>query len=328
MTGRTRGALRMTVRIVAFAAVFVAVGVFVLHLVDEGRAVADRLRAIRPGPMGLALVVWLGSFAAQGLRLASLVPEARVPAVRWGIWVAGAQVLNLAIPGPSGELATAGVMRREAGVGLADATLRALASRVLGLGTIATSAVAAAAWLSRTEGTSTLTLGPAAAVAGAAALAAVSPIVLPRPIATVLRRFPRTPARVLSLLDGFAAIPLGAWLRATGWSVVAVVAQSGGAWLAFRGAGVLVHPVAAVFLQGIASVAALAAIALPAGAGAVDGAMIAAFPGATGASMGDAVVADLAVRLVQLTALLAAVPAALRMVGAATAAGPEPGQDG
>ena len=71
--------------------------------------------------------------------------------------------------------------------------------------------------------------------------------------------------------------------------------------------------------QGLGTVAALAGMAVPAGAGAIDGAIVAAFPGITGGTLADAVTADLAVRAVQFTAFLFAVPSAIRVVAAATA---------
>jgi uncharacterized membrane protein YbhN (UPF0104 family) len=91
---------------------------------------------MRPGLLALGLLAAAASIVAMGMRWRALVPRARERGLTLPVMtalVAVAQLLGSALPGPVGELAAAGLLKRRGGVPVEEALASAVHARALGL---------------------------------------------------------------------------------------------------------------------------------------------------------------------------------------------------
>lgn len=103
-----------------------------LDLVEMGRGVAERLRALAPGLLGLSFLVYLGSYFGRAMRLAVLMPGLH-GMVHLASIAGRHNFLNLVLPFRTGELSLPWMLHRECGRSLAEGGAALLVCRVLDL---------------------------------------------------------------------------------------------------------------------------------------------------------------------------------------------------
>lgn len=287
------------------------------------------------GWVALAAVGWTAALPFQALRWRALLPAPRPPAGGTSWLVTGANLLNIALPGPTGEVAAAWVLHRRWGVPLATAVYTSLLARVLALVTLGLLALAGwPAVMSGEAAAGWLQVGALAVGAGGAALGVllVAPALVARAVEVVAGALPERPRAALRSrarwwsenARSLAPTTAGPWLAAAGWSAVASLVQGGATLAAFHGAGVSPAVIPLLYTHLLASLASVAALVLPGGIGALESVYVAVLPEIGGVPVLAAALGVLAVRQAQLGSMLLSLPALLWLAREASRDRPAP----
>lgn len=284
-----------------------------------------------PGPIAAAVGLWLLAGVLGGRRLRLLLPPAlaaQAPAAwRLGIATLGVHALNLALPGPAGDLALLAALRQR-GVGAAPLGAALLAGRALGLGAIGALALillpmapldgpaAAALWAG---------VGPPSAGALVLGFAVLRPALLSRALLAPLRALARRggPAgrlgarltapvgRVAEALE--AAGPVGLPRQLAAFGISALMQLLLWAALAALVSGAAAQPPALAALGLAHAIGELVTVALaiaPAGLGALEAGLGGALHLLCGLSPAEAAAVVVQLRAVQLLSLAIGAPLA------------------
>lgn len=314
--------LRAIFFVVVMLVVVSGLGFGVLSLVEGLDTAGRRLTDLAPGWMVLAWLLWTLSVVSQGWRWRALLPMAERPGGLTMTWILfGSNVLNLALPGPVGELGAAWYLRQRFGVptmvGLASTLLaRLMAFLVFGIATLALWPLlihripeAAAPWLNPLI----LAMGvmplpviilakwPMALAQFAAQVAGLIPFIGDK----IAGRF----LWVGQCLSSLATLPWYRWAESIGWSVFNLGLFSVSKWCVLHAAGVPGDLLGSAFLTSIAAVASIFSVVSPSGIGAVDAVFVLVFPVTGVNDTGAAVFCAIAARWVQTLSLAVGIPA-------------------
>ena len=299
------------------------------------------------GPLLGAVGLWLLASLLAGPRFARLLPpdDRRLApsGLHLGTWMVAVHALNLALPGPAGDVAFAAAVSRTGGAPLATVVAAVSVSRVVGLATTAVLGLAVLPWLPVDSGLAAVVAGgtAVAALGGAAlGLLGVRPRVLRGVANATVGRLAGAKRGgavaggihrgVLGLADGLSKVGTGrtpALVEAMGWSLAIQGCLCGALALACAAVGMSADPLGLVAAHLVGELASVAVAVAPAGIGGFDAALVAALV-AFGAIAGEAAaLVAITLRLVQVLALasgtaLVAVFAPAVLV-AAQAAGPD-----
>ncbi|MFT5584590.1 MAG: uncharacterized membrane protein YbhN (UPF0104 family) [Cognaticolwellia sp.] len=285
-------------------------------------AVADLLERVRLGPILASLVVMTSAMFLLGARWRSLIPGGEnLPILGLSTLTTTGLLLNVALPGPAGELAVAVLVERRYGVPATAALAGALSGRFVGLASAGLLAAMArlsgelpvpAEYSGLVEIASLLIF----AASGFLAFVAAKPQILSAIATHSIGRL-QGPGRLGQWmckahdaaqamardLSSVAALPWTSWLKACGWSLAGHLCVIAGIGLGAWGMGVHFNPWGLVFTYSAATAGIVALFLVPGGQLGWD-AMFAAFLHVTaGVPQADAVAVAVLVR-VQQTALL------------------------
>lgn len=282
---------------------------------------ADAGVVVRPGWIVAGGVLWTLALPFQALRWRALVPGPPLPVGPLSALVVGANLLNLALPGPTGELAAAWVAHRRWGVPLVVAVVTSVLARVLALSVLGVLVLGAWPLVAGEGSPSWLRLGALTAGGGAAALAStwVWPGLVERAIRALAALLPARIGERLSARGRWWGESLGAlgrlgparWLAAAGWSAVSTGVLGLASLAAFHGAGLAPPAPALLFTHLLASLAIVSALVLPGGLGAMEAVFAAVLPQLAPVGPVDAALGALAIRQSQLLSMLLSLPALL-----------------
>jgi hypothetical protein len=199
-----------------------------------------------------------------------------------GITAAG-QLVNMALPGPVGELVAAGLVQRKYGVDAPVVLAASIHARFVGVASAAL--ITSLVWLTFPlpvpEDARPFVLAAVVMVAfwgGALGVLALWPGLFLRPSAVLRARLaPRVGHGALRWLDRFLAlgerfgVELSAMGRqlgrphlvAAGWNLLGVLSITGGAWLATWALGQAGHPAGILFAQSALTAGAVVLFAMP-----------------------------------------------------------------
>ncbi len=327
MSTEWRSRARLVVRVLAavgfsFFAISAIAGTALtgLDAVDDAEA---RLMTLDARWIAIALGVWATSLIVQGFRWRALLAvEPRPSPWMMGQVLFGSNVLNLALPGPVGELAAAWYLRHRHGVPMLVGLAATLAGRLLALTVF---------------GMLTLVLWPLVASDLPDALVRwVTPLALMVGLSVVPllilgfqrdrvvalaraaverllsgERRERVLARILWWVRCFSAVGGVGWTRwaqAVGWCCANLAILSASTLCTLRAASIPADPLGTLFMQSFTAVVSVAGVLVPGGMGAVEVAVIGLFPTFAQGSTADAVFCAMVFRWVHLLTLLAGVP--------------------
>jgi hypothetical protein len=227
-----------------------ALALLALQRSDVGQAaISELLTNARPGPLAMSLSVMSLGMLFVALRWRALIPgDQRMAPTGMTAIVCAALLVNYAMPGPVGELAGAGLVRRRYGVPATVALAASLYGRLIGLGLAG--AGMGLIWASGTlpvppeyEDIIGLAAGGISIGALVGAALGVRPAWLSRGWAATLGRLgawgSRLDVGVQRLVVSLGEIsdqPPRAWAAAMGWAICGHLSVSTGIWL---GAGAL-----------------------------------------------------------------------------------------
>lgn len=303
---------------------------------------------LRWEPGALAVLLWWLASLLAGPRLVGLLPpddRARAPSGwRLGSWMIGVHGLNLALPGPAGDLAFMGALVKGHGLSARGVVAATTFSRVGGLATIALLGLALLPFAPHDSLLARALLAALALLAAGGLLlgaGALRPDLLRRlsagTVGTLARRLSGPPAALLAkvdagvsgLADGLAGVAQGgapALARTIAWSLAIQAALAGSLGCAALAVGAPLPAAGLPLTHVTAELASVAVAVAPAGLGGFDGALAAALVAFCGQEGADAARVVLCIRAVQLVALgggtlaLAGVaPGLLRRAGSAPA---------
>ncbi len=265
-----------------------------IELPEEVRGAMDG--TVRPGPLALGLVLSAATLPAMGLRWRALVPQARERGLSGAVMtavVAVAQLLGSALPGPVGELAAAGLLKKRGGVPIDEALASTVHARVLGL--LSAALLALGVQLVSPPAVpddwrTTLLAGSAAATLGALWLFGLvlasrwlehwpEPSFMTR-LDTSDRAFASLVARGLRAGRGFLETCAGIGgggphAHAFGWAVLALACAAGATTSTLHGLRVPHDLTGVLFSQGAISIIAVVLVFLPGLAASWDAAYVA-----------------------------------------------------
>lgn len=306
---------------------FAVVGFAILRFLDGAKA-ADRLRAISPGWMALALLTWSLSIGVQTLRLRALVPVSpRPPLSGFAFVILGSNAIHLALPGPVAELGAAWALRQRYGVPMPTALAAALLARVLALAIFGI--VTLALWplvADRLPEHVAMAVTPLAIATGLLGSGLVVLLMRPAAAAGLAARFAdrfaalpllsRHAERIGGRLRWWARcvaavgeLPLSRWAEAAALSLMNLLVLTASALLTLRAVGFAADPLGTLFMQALTAVASVAGLLVPGGLGAVEVLVVLLFPLYAEGTTADAVFAALALRSVHLATLVLGIPA-------------------
>ncbi|MCO4768850.1 MAG: flippase-like domain-containing protein [Deltaproteobacteria bacterium] len=267
-----------------------------IELPDEVRGALDG--GLHPLPFALGIVLSTASIPAMGMRWRALLADARgrglSPAVMTAV-VAVAQLMGSALPGPVGELAAAGLLKKRGGVPVEEALASAVHARALGLLSGALLALVVQivlpppvpeAWRGP------LLIGAAVATVGALALFGLvlfSDRLERIPEPSWLAALDARPGKASALLargmragrsfiEACAGVGSGSLMPhgiAMGWALTALVFSAGATMLTLDGLGADYDVAGVLFTQGAISVIAVVLVLLPGLAAGWDAAYVA-----------------------------------------------------
>lgn len=314
--------LRRVLLLLCFALVGVAVGAgAILAALDGLEAAGRRYSELSLPWLALAWLIWVSSAWVQGRRWHALLPVEGLSAEELARVLLGANVLNLALPGPVGELGAAWYLYREHGVPLPMGLSSTLLGRFVALLVYGAVTLGLWPWLQVPEATGRW-LGPLTGVLALGTLpllALFRPTLLLRPVAWI-GRLPGGAALEqrfqwwIRCFGALGRLGMGRWLKAAAWSLVNVGVLGTAGYCCFAAADVQARPFGALFVQAFTALVSVAAVILPSGLGAVDLAFVSVFPAAAEGTVGDAVLCAAVVRVVQLASLAAGIPAMLLLL--------------
>ena len=294
-------------------------GTAFLTALEGVEATGRRLSELHWPTLLAAWAAWACTVIPQGRRWSALLSSEQAP----GPWqltgvLMGAHVLNLALPGPVGELGAAWYLRRRYGVPLALALVSSLMGRVLALLVFAAVTLLCWPFLSVPPDTARW-LGPLALLLALGTLPLLPLLLAPRPLLQLLSGFlpflpfgARFAPRITWWLQCFTQMGhLGPrrWLRALGWSLCNTLLLGCSGYLCFSASGIPASFLGSIFIQSLTAVASVISILIPSGLGAVDITFVGAFPSVAQGNLGDAVFCATTLRLVQIGTLFCGVPA-------------------
>jgi uncharacterized protein (TIRG00374 family) len=302
------------------------VGSALLGALEGFEKAGQRLEMLSPGWLMLALLLWSSSAILQGFRWKALIPDSRAPSpLRLGWVLFGSNVLNIAMPGPVGELGAAGFLKSRYQVPLAVGLVSTLIARLWAL--VVFAIVVLLLWPVVGAGLSKELsdwLKPVVLLLGAILVPAGVLIGYPDQSLKFAQRglvffkIERGRSALEWWLQCFAEVgKLGIkrHLQAVLWAILNTLLLGAAGYMCFRAVGVEGELVGIVFLQALTALTSVLAILLPSGLGAVDAMFIVAFAtAAPQAGPGDAVACAMVVRLVQLCSLAAGLPAMLSLL--------------
>ena len=299
-------------------------GLVLSHTRTGAEALVELWGRTRPLPLLGAVGIMTAAVVFLALRWRTLIPggsELSLPPMT-GIVCAG-MLMNIALPGPVGEVGASMLVKRRFGVPATLALAAGIHSRFLGLG--AAGALALAAWA-----LGDLPIPPEAEplVAGVAIFMAVFAVALGVLSAwpSLLARLSGATAGALAGLPGWlgrsfkgldtvvqqTAAALGdvgrqsplTWLKALSWSLCSHFSVTTGIWLGSYALGMDAHLPGILFTYCAATASIVALYALPAGMAGWDALFCAFFVSTTGVSLADALAMTALVSVQQLILLL------------------------
>jgi uncharacterized protein (TIRG00374 family) len=304
--------------------ILVALGIAVSRTDQGAAAMVDIWARTRPLPLAGSIAVMTGAVGFLALRWRALIPggeHLEIPGMM-GIVCAG-MLMNVALPGPVGEVGSAMLVKRRFGIPATTALAAGIHARFLGLSAAGTLALLAWALgdLPIPEEAEGLIGGVAVFIAlFAMALGALSiwPKLLDRlstETAGRLGRLPGLPGRGFAKLDETVrstAAALGEvgrqspsrWAWALTWSLGSHFSVTAGIWLGSHALGMDAHLPGILFTYCAATAGIVALYALPAAMAGWDALFCAFFVTTTGVTLTDAVAMTALVRTQQLLLLL------------------------
>jgi hypothetical protein len=328
VSSRTSHTARLLVTAGVSTLTFGSIGFAILGSLEGLEPALGRLASLRPGPAVGAVAVWALSPFAQGYRLRALLPVRERPGGPEAAWLLlGGNALNLTLPGPVGEFASAWFLRQRHGVPMPAALAAGLLGRALALAVFG--AVTVVLWPFAADGLPASvagSLGPIAIATGLLtvplAWLCVRPLALLRLADAVISRLVVVPAlagpvgRIQARVRWWArcfaavgAVSFGRWAEAAGWSLVNLAILTTSTLLTLASAGIEADPLGTLFMQAITAVASVAGMLVPGGFGAVEILIVALFPVFAVGTTADAVFAAVALRAVHIVTLTLGVPA-------------------
>ena len=280
---------------------------------------------LQPVPFVAAVVAWWVASVLAGPRLVALLPpeqRAQAPAGwRLGLWMVGVHGLNLALPGPAGDLAFVGALVRVHGLPARSVVAATTFARVGGLATIGVLGLALLPGAPPGGPVGLVVRGAVACLAvGAVGLGvgALRPRWLTWISASTIGRLARhTPgglgralhqmdAGVAALAEGLATVARGgprAMAITVGWSLLIQAALACSLFSAALAVGIPL-PLDGLPMAHVAGELASVAVAVaPAGLGGFDGALAASLLAFCGLDGLNTALVVLSIRAVQLVAL-------------------------
>lgn len=328
----------LAVRVLLGAAVFTGLAWTLLRQVASPEA-ADRLGEVSPLGVLLGALVWTVGVGLQGLRWRALFPAGEGVPGRWlaARVIVGANVLNITVPGPVGEVVAAWAVHRRTGAPLPVAVASSFLARIVAVVGMGGVAVVLAPGVGAADSEEGRMVAAGGLLLGAAGLAVGLVCVWPERIAGVGAGFvervggargakaARLVRRVGGDLAALGRLGPAAWGEAAAWSLASAVVQAAGAWCGLHAAGLPVAPAVALYAHVLNSLGLVAVMFLPAGVGATEAIYVGVLSGLGVADPATALVGAVAVRWVQLGSLLFALPLLIRLGGAPPPAPRAPG---
>ncbi|MBN1337537.1 MAG: flippase-like domain-containing protein [Deltaproteobacteria bacterium] len=255
----------------------------VARLVGGRSAIPDLWARAQPGTLLLGVLLISVATVLVAVRWRWLLPEPARSRANLGLLTAiqcASTLFSYALPGPTGDLAAAVMVKRRYGIALSDALVAGLALRILGLGVAG--AVAGVTWLALDvelpglwrQAFAVAVVGMVG-VAGGIALAALAPGPFRRTVAALARwigrgALARPAARlagasnaVLDALEATAARGARPLVASSLWTVVGHCISPIGLAVAARGLGIQADWVGVCFANNFTIVAAVALYVLP-----------------------------------------------------------------
>lgn len=279
---------------------------FALLAAMEGTSEAGaRFAALDARWIATGAVVWTLALFIQGERWRALIPHEGPRPLEVGLVVAGTNVLNLALPGPVGEVVSAWYLKKRWGVPFAVAIGSEILARLLAMAILGILALGLAPWVpggGPARGALALGLG-----LGGVFLGLVSG--WPRRVLGLVDRLPLPRSlrgRVGWLRDTLGALGgLGArrWARAMGWAILNLAVLWVGVGTAFWAAGSEPRPLGLLLVHVLGSLGVVASVIFPGGLGTME-AIYVGLHGTLGVTVEEAVLGAVAIRWVQLGSMV------------------------
>ncbi len=301
----------------------------VLGLASAWTAVAEQgeqaglFERIAAAPLLGAVGLWLLASVLAGPRFARLLPPAarrKAPSgLHLGTWMVAVHALNLALPGPAGDVAFAAAVSGRGRASLRTVVAAVSVSRVVGLATTAALGLALLPWLPVDSGLAAVVAGGTAIAAlGGTALGVLGmrPDLLRRLADATLGRLSGPAGAgalasgvhrgIVGLAEGLSEVGasrMGALAEAAGWSLGIQVCLCGALALVCTAVGVPVAPLGLLASHLVGELASVAVAIAPAGIGGFDAALVAALVAFGPIPAQTAALVAIALRLVQVLAL-------------------------
>lgn len=300
----TRTLLRIAAWIVLGAAMVGGLGFGLLAALEGTSAAGGRFWDLDGRWLAVGSLVWTLALGVQSERWRALIPHDGPRPVELAALVAGTNVLNLALPGPVGEVAAAWYLHRRWSVPFPVALGSSILARLLALFLLGALGLALAPWV---PGGGTLR---AVLVAGLGLGGFSLGVVVWRPdlVLGLLARLP-LPGRLRGRLGWLretlmtlGGLGWGRWARAGAWGLLNIAILWFGVGTGFWASGSDPHPFGLLLVHVLGSLGVVASILAPGGLGAVEAIYI-GLHGTLGVSVEQAVFGAVAVRWVQLGSL-------------------------
>lgn len=316
---RSSAVRRLLVRVLVTSAVLACLVVGLLRWRDG----EVRLDHFHWGWMLVGGCAWTASLPLQAVRWRALLPPGqRPPVVPMMVFVVGANLFNLAVPGPSGEVLAATLAARRWPLSLPAAVCSSLLARVLALAVLGTLAAVLWPFLSVQDGVPIVWMEAAAVAVGLGTGLLWAVLRWPLPMVRAAERLAarlgaeRLGSRLESLEDAFVqlgAVPLRGWVEAALASAVNTGIQGLGTFAAFASVGVSAPLLGLFYVHLLASLSLVVGIIVPGGVGAPEAVYGAFLPAVGGPGAVEAVIGALAVRQAQTLTMVFSIPALVWM---------------
>ena len=340
-----RQVLRKGLGLAALILGSMALAVLALSRTELGaEALTDLWARTRPGPVLLSLAVMCSGMFFLGARWKALIPDGEdLPVSGLGLLTTTGLLLNVALPGPAGELAVAVLAQRRWGVPATNVLAGGVTARFIGLSTAAAMGVVAqlSGQLKVPPDYQNLVWVAGGLIALAAilmgAVAAWPALLMGLSRHTVgrlrgegrlgkaMERIDQELQRMALAMKEVTRLPARNWLRALGWSLGGHACVVGGILIGAWGIGAQFSVAGVVFTYSAATAGIVAMFAVPGGQLGWDALFVAFLHLTAGLSETEAVAVTALVRLQQtLLLLFGAVTLALTGGKQAPAGAPQP----